>query len=73
MSDEEHWQVVEITGVGLGEMWFDVVAEELDKRTAERRASNRERYVAVPMSYSPEEPVGIGEVVDDYRQEVVSR
>jgi hypothetical protein len=73
MSDDDHWQLIEITGVGLGELWFDVVADELDQRTAERRASNRERYAAVPMPYNPDEEVGIGEEVDSYTREVVSR
>ena len=70
-DSENHWQVVEITGVGLGEMWFDVVADELSRDAAETRASRHERHVAVPMPYSPDPPAGIGEIVDDYEREVV--
>ena len=70
MSDA-HWQLVEITGVGLGEMWFDTVAEDLTQDEAERRASSRERYVAVPMPYNPDETIPIGHVTDDYDREVV--
>lgn len=72
-TEDRHWQVVEVTGVGIGELWFDVVQEELDRETAESKASMAERRVAVPMPYSPEEPVGIGEVTDDYRREVVEQ
>jgi len=67
----DHWQVVKITGVGLGEMWFDPVKENITQQKAERRASKRERYVAVPMPYSPEHEVPIGHVVDDYDRQVV--
>ncbi|USZ73772.1 hypothetical protein [Natronosalvus halobius] len=74
MSNEtDHWQVVEITGVGIGEMWFDVVADELSQDVAERRAGQRDRHVAVPMTYDPGEPVGIGQVVDDYDRAVIDR
>jgi len=72
-DDDGHWQVVEITGVGLGEMWFEVVADELSRDDAETRASRQERHVAVPMAYSPDPPAGIGEVVDDYEREVVNQ
>jgi len=68
-----HWQVVEITGVGLGEMWFNVVSEGLTQRQAETRSANRDRHVAVPMPYSPDEPVGIGKVVDHYDREIVDQ
>ena len=67
----DHWQLVEITGVGLGEMWFNKVADDLTQREAERRASNRERYVAVPMPYNPDHEVPIGHVVDSYERQVV--
>jgi hypothetical protein len=70
-SKDRHWQVVKITGVGLGEMWFDEVADGLTQREAERRASKRERYVAVPMPYDPEHEVPIAHVVDSYDREVV--
>lgn len=70
-SKDSHWQVVKITGVGLGEMWFDEVADELSQREAERRAGKRERYVAVPMPYNPDHEVPIGHVVDSYDREVV--
>jgi len=70
-SGANHWQVVEITGVGLGEMWFDEVADELTQREAEHRAANRERYVAVPMPYEPDHEVPIGHVVDSYNRKVV--
>ena len=69
----DHWQVVEISGVGIGEMWFDVVRDGLPQDEAERRAGRRDRYVSVPMSFDPDEPVGIGQVVDDYRREVVDQ
>jgi len=69
--NDAHWQLVEITGVGLGEMWFDTVAEDLHQDEAERRASNRDRYVAVPMPYNPDEAIPIGHVTDDYDREVV--
>jgi hypothetical protein len=68
---DDHWQVVEITGVGLGELWFDEVADELTQREAERRASNRERYVAVPMPYDPDHEVPIGHEVDSYERTVI--
>jgi len=66
-----HWQLVEITGVGIGELWFDVVADELDQATAESRADRNERHVAVPMPYDPDGPVPIGAVVDNYEREIV--
>ena len=72
-SGTGYWQIVEITGVGLGEMWFDVVADELSRDDAESRASRQKRHVAVPMPYNPDPPAGIGEVVDDYEREVVER
>jgi hypothetical protein len=70
-SGTKHWQLVKITGVGLGEMWFDQVADELTQREAEQRAANRDRYVAVPMPYDPDGAVPIGHVVDDYERQVV--
>jgi len=45
--------------------------DELTQGEAERRASNRERYVAVPMPYSPDHEVPIGHVVDSYDRQVV--
>jgi hypothetical protein len=72
-SDTDHWQVVEITGVGIGEMWFDVVAEDLSQETAEQRADQRDRYVAVPMPYDPDIPPEIGQVVDDYNRQVIDQ
>lgn len=66
-----YWQVVEITGVGIGEMWFDVVDDELPQDTAETRADSRDQHVAVPMPYDPDHPVPIGSVVDDYERKVV--
>lgn len=70
-SERAHWQVVEITGVGLGEMWFDEVADDLTRDEAERRASKNERHVAVPMPYEPDHEVPIGHVVDNYERTVV--
>lgn len=49
----------------------DQCGDELTQREAERRASNRERYVAVPMPYSPDHEVPIGHVVDSYDRQVV--
>ena len=69
---DAHWQVVEITGVGLGEMWFDVVQDDLTQQDAQRRAERRDRHVAVPMSYNPE-GVPIGGRVDDYNRTVVEQ
>lgn len=69
-DDEAYWQVVEITGVGSGEMWFDVVADELSQDDAETKADQDERHVAVPIPYNPDPPAGIGQYVDDYDREV---
>lgn len=73
MTGIDHWQIVEITGVGIGEMWFEVVDDSLSQESAEQRADQRDRYVAVPMPYDPEIPPGIGQIVDDYERKVVDR
>jgi len=54
MSD---WQVAEVTGIGVGELWFDTVADGLSQETAERRASRSDNYIAIPET---------GEMPDDW-------
>ena len=43
------WQLVEITGVGIGEMWYDLVEDELTENNARRRAARNKDWHAVPM------------------------
>lgn len=64
----DRWQVVEITGVGMGEMWFDVVKSTLPKYRAESLASREARHVAVPMSARADTAKVLEheEPVDDY-------
>jgi hypothetical protein len=42
------WQVVEVTGIGIGELWFDSVRDGLSQRQAERRAGKQDSYIAIP-------------------------
>lgn len=75
MVEKDHWQVIEIDGVGIGELWFDVVDDGISRSEAEKRARTRPRLVAVPEPYEPKgddrekmnEP---GAVVDDFEREV---
>jgi len=70
---EDHWQVIEVTGVGIGELWFDTVDQDLSQQAAEQAAERNERWVAVPMPYDPDDAIPIGHKVDDYDREVVER
>ena len=45
---ERGWQLVEVTGIGIGELWFETVADGLTQQSAESRASRRDKYLAVP-------------------------
>jgi hypothetical protein len=49
------WQVVEVTGVGFGEMWYEIVVDGVPRDVAESRANRRAFHVAIPMpSRGPE-------------------
>jgi hypothetical protein len=51
MSETESdatWQVVEVTGIGIGELWFESVRDGLSQRQAERRAQKQDSYIAIP-------------------------
>lgn len=65
------WQVVEVTGVGNGELWFDVVEQGLRRPEAQAKAGRNERHIAIPEP--SEQPDDWGEKwlnneleVDDY-------
>lgn len=69
----KHWQVVRVTGVGLGELWFDVEHKRLTQNQAEDEARRADDLIAIPMSYDPtdeesREILGGGKVVDDYER-----
>jgi len=51
----DRWQVVEVTGVGSGELWFDVVDNDLTKRRAQNRAGGVDRHMAIPMNEVPDD------------------
>jgi hypothetical protein len=53
MSDQ-NWQVAKVTGIGKGELWFDVVEGDLGKKQAHHRARGSERYIAIPMNEMPD-------------------
>lgn len=56
MSDTESvWQVVEVTGIGHDELWFDVVEDALTKRRAQRKASGADEYIAIPENEVPDD------------------
>ena len=42
------WQVVEVTGIGIGELWFETVADGLRQDTAESRAARQDNHIAIP-------------------------
>ncbi|ELY96524.1 hypothetical protein [Natrialba taiwanensis] len=48
MSGGARWQVAEGTGIGIGELWFDTVADGLTQRAAEDRARGVDNHVAIP-------------------------
>jgi hypothetical protein len=54
-DDADQWQVAEVTGIGLGELWFDVVEDGLTKRRAQNRAGGVDRYIAIPMNELPDD------------------
>ena len=55
-SATDQWQVVEITGIGHGELWFDVVEDGLQERDAQRQAARSEpQYIAIPMNELPDD------------------
>jgi hypothetical protein len=51
------WQVAEVTGIGVGELWFDTVADGLTQDAAETRARRKENHIAIPET---------GEMPDDW-------
>lgn len=51
----EYWQVVRVTGVGLGELWFDGVTTEVSQERAEELARKEADWIAVPIPYEPTE------------------
>jgi hypothetical protein len=54
MTDQ--WQIVEVTGIGHGELWFEVVEADLSKRDAQRRAARgEEEHIAIPMDEVPDD------------------
>jgi len=64
----DRWQVVEVTGVGSGELWFDVIETGLTKRRAQNRAGGVDRYITIPMNDLPDdwgEQFLNGELEDD--------
>jgi len=73
----EHWQVVKVTGVGIGELWFDGVTTEVSEERAKELARRERRWIAVPIPYEPtdEEKEEIytqpGVTADDYERGVV--
>jgi len=74
----DHWQVVQVTGIGHGELWFDKVTEEVTHRRAEELARKEPDYIAVPTPYDPTEAETElidkeGFVVDDYQRGVTEQ
>jgi len=72
-SHSEGWRVVEVTGIGVGELWFDAVSDGLSKTRAERKARNEARWIAIPEQSDRPEDWGEqwlnGELeVDDYAE-----
>lgn len=57
---DQHWQVVEVTGIGVDELWFDAVDEGLTQRAAEDRATGVDNHIAIPET---------GEMPDDWGQQ----
>lgn len=57
------WQVAEVTGIGVGELWFDTVADGLSQDVAERRASHSDNYIAIPET---------GEMPDDWGEQFLN-
>lgn len=52
---ERNWQVVEITGVGIGEAWFDQIRYGLTKSQAQDKAKKRDDWVAIRMAGDADE------------------
>jgi hypothetical protein len=40
--------VVEVTDIGIGELWFESIRDGLSQRQAERRARKQDSYIAIP-------------------------
>ena len=64
-----NWQVVKVTGIGVGELWFETVADGLEQSEAETRAGRRTKHIAIPeLGEMPEdwgEQFLAGELEDD--------
>jgi hypothetical protein len=54
-SAESVWQVVEVTGIGHDELWFDVVEDGLTRGRAQRKASGADEYIAIPENEVPDD------------------
>lgn len=68
-DDIAQWQVVEVTGIGDGELWFETVADGLSERPAQLRANKDQRYIAIPEPQTMPDDWGeqflAGELEDD--------
>ena len=54
-STAETWQVAKVTGIGVGELWFDAVETGLSQNSAERKAQREESHIAIPENELPDD------------------